>query len=101
VQVVQVTPLAAPITPAITAVSSPKAANTNQTLTITGTGFTPGNGLRVVVGYSGYGYYYPVISAIAAQIQVQIDPGAVARMWGVEVIGSNVAISNVATFPSQ
>jgi hypothetical protein len=97
----QVTAPAPPTTPVITAVSSLKAANTNQTLTITGTGFTPGNSLRVVVGYNGYGYYYPVISATATQILVQIDPGSIARTWEVEVIDSNGAISNVATFQSQ
>jgi pseudomonalisin len=97
----QVTAPAAPTTPAITSVSSLKAANTNQILTITGTGFTPGSGLKVVVGYNGSGYYYPVISATATQIQVQIDPGTVARTWEVEAIDSNGAISNVATFKSQ
>jgi len=90
-----------PTTPVITAVSSLKAANTTQTLTIAGTGFTPGNSLKVIVGYNGYGYYYPVITATATQIQVQIDPGTVARTWEVEVIDSNGAISNVATFQSQ
>jgi subtilase family serine protease len=91
----------APITPVITAVSSLKAANTPQTLTITGTGFTPGPGLQVVIGYNGAGYYYPVISSTATQIQAQIDPGTVARIWEVEVIDSDGFISNVATFPSK
>lgn len=90
-----------PTTPVVTAVSSLKAANTAQTLTIAGTGFTPGNGLKVIVGYNSYGYYYPVITATATQIQVQIDPGTVARTWEVEVIDSNVAISNVAALQSQ
>jgi pseudomonalisin len=101
VATLEVTAPAPPTTPAITSVSLLKAASTNQTLTIAGTGFTPGNGLKVVVGYNGYGYYYPVISATATQIQVQIDPGTVARTWEVEVIDSNGAISNVATFISQ
>jgi hypothetical protein len=74
-----------------------KAENANQTLTITGTGFTP-NSLEVVVGYNGIGKFYPVISATATQIQVQVDPGTVARTWEVEVVDSNGAISNLATF---
>jgi hypothetical protein len=84
--------------PLITAVSSLAAANTNQILTITGTGFTPGSGLGVVVGYDGSGYYYPIISATTTQIQVAIDPGKTPRQWEVEVIDSNGAISNVVTF---
>ena len=91
----------APATPAITSVSNLTAANTNQTLTINGTGFTPGSGLQVVVGYNGRGNYYPVISGTATQIQVQIDPGTTKRTWEVEVIDSNGAVSNVATFVSQ
>ncbi len=96
-----VTAPAPPTKPVVTSVSSLKAENVTQTLTITGTGFTPGNGLQVVVGYNGYGYYYPVISATTTQIQVQVDPGTVARTWEVEVIDSNGVISNVATFPVQ
>ena len=85
----------------ITAVSALKAENETQTVTITGTGFTPGSGLRVVVGYNGYGNYYPVLSATTTQVQVQVDPGTTVRMWEVEVIDSNGVISNVAMFPAQ
>jgi pseudomonalisin len=91
----------APAKPAITSVSSLKAENASQTLTVTGTGFTPGNGLQVVIGYNGYGYYYPVTSATATQIQVQFNPDGVTRTWEIEVIDSNNAISNVATFQSH
>jgi hypothetical protein len=91
----------APVAPAITSVSSLRAANIYQTLTITGTGFTPGSGLQVVVGYNGSGNYYPVISSTATQIQVDIDPGTIARTWQVEVIDSNGIVSNVATFQSH
>jgi hypothetical protein len=93
-----VTAVAAPV---ITSVSNLKATNTNQTLTINGSGFTPGSGLRVVVGYNGYGNFYPVISSTATQIQVQFDPGTTARTWEVEVLDSNGALSNLATFVSQ
>jgi hypothetical protein len=91
----------APAKPVISSASSLKAQNVYQTLTISGTGFTPGNGLQVVVGYNGYGYYYPVVSATTTQIQVQVDPGTVVRTWEVEVIDSDGVISNVATFPAQ
>jgi hypothetical protein len=91
-----VTAPAAATKPAITSVSSVTATNTNQTVTITGTGFS--SGAQVVIGYNGYGYYYPVISATATQIQVLFDPGTTPRLWEVEVIDSNGAISNVATF---
>jgi hypothetical protein len=86
-----------PAKPVITAVSTLAATNTNQILTITGTGFTAGN-VQVVVGYGGIGYYYPVISSSTVQIQVQIDPGTTPRQWEVEVIDSNGAVSNVVTF---
>jgi hypothetical protein len=84
-------------TPVITSVSSLASINSTQTLTINGTGFTPGSGLRVVVAYNYSGYYYPILSATTTQIQVQVDP-AVAGTWEVEVIDSNGAVSNVATF---
>ncbi len=87
--------------PTITSVSSLTASNTIQTLTINGTGFTPGAGLRVVVGFNGTGNYYPVLSATTTQIQVQVNPGRVARTWEVEVIDSNGAVSNVGTFQVQ
>jgi subtilase family serine protease len=87
---------AAPAKPVITSVSPVTATNTSQTVTITGTGFTAG--VQVVIGYNGYGYYYPVISSTATQIQVLFDPGTTPELWEVEVIDSNGAISNVATF---
>jgi hypothetical protein len=91
-----VTAPAAPTTPIITSVSAVTATNTNQIVTITGTGFT--SKVQAVIGYNGSGYYFPVISSTATQIQVLFDPGTTPRLWEVEVIDSNGAISNVATF---
>lgn len=91
--------VSAPATkPVITSVSSLTASNTTQALTIMGSGFTPGSGLRVIAGHNGVGSYYPVLSATTTQIQVQINPGGIARTWLVEAIDSNGAVSNVGTF---
>jgi hypothetical protein len=87
--------------PVITSVSNVPAKSVKETVTINGSGFTPGPGLYVVIGYNGFGYSYPVLSATATQIQAQFNPGTTPRTWQIEVIDSNGAISNVATFVSQ
>ncbi len=87
-------------TPVISSVSNIAATNSSQTVTINGSGFTAGS-VRVIIAYNGYGYYESVISSTSTQIQVSFNPGGQAQTWQVQVVDSNGAYSNIATFVSQ
>jgi hypothetical protein len=94
----------APQPPPVIASVSPNpmtGSNSNQTLTINGSGFQAGSGLTVLVGYSGYtatvsGAQVTWVSS--SQIKASIKVGTTARSWLVEVVNPNGHASNVATF---
>lgn len=93
--------VSASTTPVISSVSSISASTSPQTVTINGSGFTPGAGLRVIIGYNGSGAYQTVISSTATEIQVAFNPGGVTRTWQIQVIDANGAYSNIGTFVSK
>jgi pseudomonalisin len=71
-----------------------------QTLTINGSGFQTGSGLRVVLSYSGFSTTLQgttIQSASASQIKVAVNVGATARTWTVQVVNPNGTVSNSAT----
>jgi subtilase family serine protease len=71
-----------------------------QTLTINGSGFQTGSGLRVVLSYSGFSTTLQgatIQSASATQIKVAVNVGATARTWTVQVVNPNGTASNSAT----
>jgi hypothetical protein len=71
-----------------------------QTLTINGSGFQAGAGLRVVLSSTGAstGLQGTAIkSASATQIQVTVNVGAVARTWSVQVVNPDGTASNPST----
>src|ERR1019366_5892075 len=71
-----------------------------QTLTINGSGFQTGSGLRVVLSYSGFSTTLQgttIQSASASQIKVAVNVGAAGRMWNVQVVNPNGTASNSAT----
>jgi hypothetical protein len=74
--------------------------NANQVITINGSGFVNGTGLKVVVGYTGYtatltGGQIAFVSS--TQILAQINVGVTARMWTVQVVNPNGAASGNAS----
>ncbi len=74
--------------------------NTSQTLTINGSGFQSGAGLRVVL--SSYGTSTTlqgsaIKSVSASQIQVSVNVGNTSRTWTVQVLNPNGTGSNTAT----
>jgi hypothetical protein len=73
--------------------------NSNQTLTINGSGFQSGNGLTVLVGFAGYTAMGTQVKWVSSsQITASINVGSSTRSWLVEVINPNGQASNVATF---
>jgi subtilase family serine protease len=71
-----------------------------QTLTINGSGFQTGMGLRVVLSYSGFSTTLQgttIQSASATQIKVAVNVGATVRTWTVQVVNPNGTASNFAT----
>ncbi len=87
--------------PAITSIGSLRPQNTQQTLTITGSGFV--TGAKVLVVPAAGGAYTTlqgtqITSITAAQIQVSFNPGSTPRMWLAEVVNPNGTPSNVGTF---
>jgi hypothetical protein len=70
-----------------------------QTLTINGSGFQAGTGLRVVLSYSGFSTTLQgttIQSASTNQIKVAVNVGATARTWTVQVVNPNGTASNSA-----
>jgi subtilase family serine protease len=73
--------------------------NSNQTLTINGSGFQSGSGLTVLVGYGNYTQMAAQVKLVSAsQITASINVGDATRSWLVEVINPTGQVSNVATF---
>jgi hypothetical protein len=93
--------VAPPAAPVIASVSpNPMTgSNSNQTLTINGSGFQSGSGLRVLVGFAGYTAMGSQVKWVSgSQITASINVGTGARSWLVEVINPNGQASNVAAF---
>jgi hypothetical protein len=93
--------VAPPPTPAIASLTpNPMSRSTaSQILTINGSGFQTGTGLRVVLSYSGFSTTLQGIaiqSASASQIKVAVNVGAAARTWTVQVVNPNGTASNSA-----
>ncbi|MGA2502412.1 MAG: S53 family peptidase [Tepidisphaeraceae bacterium] len=70
--------------------------NSNQTLTINGSGFL--SGLKVVLGCTGATVGTTSLSA-STQIQASIDVGTTARTCTVQVVNSNAQASNTVSLP--
>jgi hypothetical protein len=95
------TVVAPPPPPVISSVSpNPMTgSNSNQTLTINGSGFQSGNGLTVLVGYTGYTAAGTQVKWVSSsQVTATINVGTSTRTWLVEVINPNGQVSNVVTF---
>jgi hypothetical protein len=70
-----------------------------QTLTINGSGFQTGSGLRVVLSYSGFSTTLQgttIQSASSSQIKVAVNVGNTVRTWSVQVVNPNGTVSNSA-----
>ena len=94
--------VAPPPPPAIASLAPNPMARSNaaQTLTINGSGFQTGSGLRVVLSYSGFSTTLQgttIQSASASQIKVAVNVGATVRTWSVQVVNPNGTASNSAT----
>jgi hypothetical protein len=94
--------VAPPARPAIASLTpSPMTHSTAaQTLTINGSGFQTGSGLRVVLTTSGIATVLQntaLQSASATQIKVAVNVGAVARTWTVQVVNPDGTTSIAAT----
>jgi hypothetical protein len=73
--------------------------NAAQTLTINGSGFQTGAGLRVVLSYAGFSTTLQsttIQSASASQIKVTVNAGTAVRTWSVQVVNPNGTVSNSA-----
>jgi hypothetical protein len=71
-----------------------------QTLTINGSGFQSGNGLRVVLSSSSSPTALQatsITSVSASRIDVTVNVGNAARVWTVQVVNPNGTVSNTAT----
>ncbi len=71
-----------------------------QTLTVNGSGFQPGTGLRVVLRTGNQTTTLQgtaITSSSATKIQVTVNVGAVARTWSVQVFNPNGTASGVST----
>jgi hypothetical protein len=71
-----------------------------QTLTVNGSGFLTGTGLRVVLTANGASLTLQgtaIQSASASQIRVTVNVGNVARNWTVQVVNPNGIASNSVT----
>ena len=72
-------------------------ANTGQVITISGSGFLPGTGLKVLVGYPGFtatltGQQTAFVNS--TQILALVNVGVTARAWTVQVVNPNGLASN-------
>lgn len=73
------------------------AVNANQILTINGTGFLAGAGLKVVVGYPGFATTLSggqVAFVSSTQLLALINLGTTPRAWSVQVVNPNGLASN-------
>jgi subtilase family serine protease len=74
--------------------------NAAQTLTINGSGFQTGSGLRVVLSYGGFSTTLQgttIQSSSATQIKAAVNVGATVRTWTVRVVNPDGTASNSAT----
>ncbi len=86
-----------PTSPTITALSpNPMTgSSSNQTLTITGSGFQAG--ATVKASYTGFSTTLAVTSVTATQILATINTGTTARTWSIQVVNTGGASSNTAS----
>jgi len=72
-----------------------------QTLTINGSGFQTGSGLRVVLSYAGFSTTLQgtAIQSSTSQIKVAVNVGTTVRTWTVQVVNPNGTASNAANLP--
>ncbi|HLJ47739.1 MAG TPA: protease pro-enzyme activation domain-containing protein [Bryobacteraceae bacterium] len=86
-----------PTSPTITALSpSPMTgSSSNQTLTITGSGFQ--SGASVKASYTGFSTTLAVTSVTATQIKATINVGTTARTWSIQVVNPGNVASNTAS----
>ena len=90
------------VNPAVTSVTPNPltGVNANQVITINGSGFVSGTGLKVVVGYSGYSATLSggqIAFVNSSQIQALINVGTTTRTWTVQVIDPSGLASNSAS----
>jgi subtilase family serine protease len=95
------TVVAPPQPPAISSLSpNPMThSNSSQTLTINGSGFTAGAGLRVLASYPGFSVLLQgsqITSASSTTITALIDVGNTPRNWTIQVMNPNGDTSNRA-----
>jgi hypothetical protein len=95
------TVVAPPQAPAISSLSpNPMThSNSSQTLTINGSGFTAGAGLRVLASYPGFSVLLQgsqITSASSTTITALIDVGNTPRNWTIQVMNPNGDTSNRA-----
>ncbi|HET7073026.1 MAG TPA: hypothetical protein VFI55_02955, partial [Mycobacterium sp.] len=100
------TVVAPPPPPAITSVTpNPMTRSTaSQTLTINGTGFTSGAGLRVLAGYPGFSGVLQgsqITSVSETRITVLINVGNTPRNWTIQVQNPNGDTSNQVALQVQ
>ena len=97
--------VAAPPAPPVVGSVTPNpliGANANQVITINGSGFVNGTGLKAIVGYAGgptttlSGGQIAFVNS--TQILALIDVGATARTWTVQVVNPNGLASNNGSF---
>jgi subtilase family serine protease len=72
-------------------------ANAIQTLTIQGSGFITGKGLKVMASYPGFSTALPITTASATTITVSINAGETPRNWTIHVQNPNGDLSNKTT----
>jgi hypothetical protein len=94
--------VAPPVPPVITSLSPNPMPRSNaaQTLTINGSGFQPGTGLRVVLSFNGSSTTLQgtaIKAASASQIQVTVNVGNTPRKWNVQVVNPDGTGSNSVT----
>jgi subtilase family serine protease len=74
--------------------------NLDQVLTINGSGFQSGSGLKVLAGYTGFTFTLQEAQMAflsSSQIQMLINVGTMARAWSVQVVNPNGQASNAAS----
>ena len=78
-------------------------ANANQIVTINGSGFVNGTGLKVLMSYSGGATTTLTGAQIqfvnSSQILAMINVGSTARTWTVQVVNPNGTASNIYNLP--
>jgi hypothetical protein len=96
-----VAPVAAPVVGSVTP-NPLTGVNANQVITINGSGFVNGTGLRAIVGYAGgptttlSGGQIAFVNS--TQILALINVGITARTWSVQVVDPNGLASNSGSF---